>query len=125
MKFDPVSRPAHYTEGRAYEPIAVIEDWGLPYHLGNVVKYVSRAGRKGDHREDLAKARWYLDRYIDLLDGASADPALATVAVNPTYVPLTADHRAEIVAQLAALAGAYATGAHADTLRHRIAEPSA
>jgi Protein of unknwon function (DUF3310) len=28
------------------------------------VKYISRAGKKGDRTEDLKKARWYLDREI-------------------------------------------------------------
>jgi hypothetical protein len=67
---DPINQPAHYIEGRKYEPIAVVEDWGLPYHLGNVVKYVSRAGRKpgADVLDDLKKARWFLSRYIDLLE---------------------------------------------------------
>ena len=61
---DPVNKPAHYIEGRRFEPIDVIEDWGLGFCLGNAVKYISRAGRKGDTMEDLEKARWYLDRYI-------------------------------------------------------------
>ena len=43
----------------------------LPYHLGNVVKYVARAGKKDPEKtvEDLRKAAWYLNRYIDLLEG--------------------------------------------------------
>lgn len=61
---DRVDHPAHYTEGRRYEPIDVIEDWGLGFHLGNALKYISRAGRKGDAREDLEKAVWYLNREI-------------------------------------------------------------
>jgi len=63
---DPVERPAHYTHS-SIETIDAIEAWGLGFHLGNVVKYVSRAGRKDPkrHVEDLCKARWYLDRAID------------------------------------------------------------
>ena len=68
MTHDSVHRPAHYAEGRIYEPIAVIEDWELNYRLGNAVKYISRAGRKQDALEDLKKARWYLDREIDQLE---------------------------------------------------------
>ena len=60
----PIARPAHYTFSRV-EPISVIEAWGLGFHLGNVVKYISRAGRKGDALQDLKKARWYLDRLIE------------------------------------------------------------
>ncbi len=65
---DAVNHPSHYTFGK-YETIQVIEDWKLPYHLGNAVKYISRAGRKDPTKtiEDLKKARWYLNRYIKLL----------------------------------------------------------
>lgn len=64
---DPVHKPQHYKAGDVYETIRVIEAWGLNYHLGNTVKYISRAGKKGDIVEDLEKARWYLDREIDRL----------------------------------------------------------
>lgn len=66
---DPINHPLHYTFG-SIEVINAIEDWGLNYHLGNVVKYVVRAGRKGSELEDLQKARWYLDRYIARLENA-------------------------------------------------------
>lgn len=58
---DIISNPAHYTEGRAYEPKDVIAEHGLNFYMGNVVKYISRAGRKeGVSRvEDLEKARQY------------------------------------------------------------------
>ena len=65
---DPIDRPSHYAEGRSYEPIDVIADWELNYHLGNVLKYISRAGRKQNHLEDLKKARWYIDREIQTLE---------------------------------------------------------
>lgn len=45
---DAVNHPSHYAEGREYEPIDVILDWGLGFNLGNTVKYISRAGRKDD-----------------------------------------------------------------------------
>jgi hypothetical protein len=61
LGFDTVERPSHYCEGRTYEPRKVIEDWGLDFYLGNVVKYISRAGRKGSKLEDLLKAKQYLD----------------------------------------------------------------
>lgn len=65
---DAVNHPTHYNFGK-YEAINVIEDWKLPYHLGNTVKYISRAGRKDPTKtiEDLEKAQWYLNRYIELL----------------------------------------------------------
>lgn len=65
--FDNINRPKHYNQGKI-EPIEVIEDWELGYHLGNVIKYIARAKHKGQYREDLKKARWYLDRHINLID---------------------------------------------------------
>lgn len=61
---DDINHPSHYTRGKI-EVIEFIEDQQLPYHLGNVIKYIARAGYKGDKMEDLKKARWYLDRYIN------------------------------------------------------------
>ena len=61
---DMINHPPHYADHK-HEPIDVIEDWGLDFCLGNVVKYISRAGKKTDDpTEDLKKARWYLDRAI-------------------------------------------------------------
>lgn len=56
-----VNHPAHYAEGRRFEPIDVIQDWNLDFCLGNTVKYISRCGRKNDAIEDLEKAKFYLD----------------------------------------------------------------
>lgn len=67
MTFDPVNRPSHYTEGRKFETIEVIEDWDLGFCLGNAVKYISRAGRKSNQIEDLKKAVWYVERQIEAL----------------------------------------------------------
>lgn len=63
---DMINHPLHYTFSK-YEVIDVIEEWKLDYHLGNVVKYIARSKHKGNELEDLKKARWYLDRKIDLL----------------------------------------------------------
>ncbi len=63
-----VNHPKHYGGDNIYETIKVIEAWELDFHLGNVVKYISRAGKKLDTLEDLKKARWYLDRKISLLE---------------------------------------------------------
>lgn len=70
---DPVNHPSHYTYS-SIEPIDAIEAWQLPYHLGNVVKYVSRAGHKDKSKtlEDLKKANWYLSRYIMMLEQEEA-----------------------------------------------------
>ena len=65
---DPVNHPSHYTAGKI-EVIDFLEDQKFPYHLGNAVKYICRAGKKNPEKtvEDLQKAVWYLNRYIGLL----------------------------------------------------------
>lgn len=65
-----VDHPEHYGgKDNVYEAIKVIDAWKLCFYLGNVVKYISRAGKKNDKVvEDLKKARWYLDRKISLLE---------------------------------------------------------
>lgn len=66
---DIINHPNHYTEGRKYEPVKVIYDWGLNFNLGNALKYISRAGRKGDTIEDLTKAERYIQMEIRRLQG--------------------------------------------------------
>jgi hypothetical protein len=60
---DPVNHPWHYKVG-GIETIDFIEAKGLTYHLGNAVKYISRADHKGNRKQDLEKAKWYIDRAI-------------------------------------------------------------
>ena len=62
---DNVNHPDHYTDGNI-EVIDFIEDKRLGYHLGNAVKYISRAGKKYPDKyiEDLQQAVWYLQREI-------------------------------------------------------------
>lgn len=63
-----VNHPNHYGgEGSPYEAIKVIEAWDLNFRLGNAVKYIARAGKKGAAKQDLKKAVWYLQREIDKL----------------------------------------------------------
>lgn len=66
-----IERPAHYVEGRKYEPKDVIRDWDLNFNLGNVIKYVSRAGRKDSKIVDLEKAKQYLQFEIDYLQSTT------------------------------------------------------
>ena len=63
-------RGKHYGEG-AYEPRHVIREWGLSFALGNVLKYVQRAGNKpGEARADaLQKAMDYLQDEMDATQG--------------------------------------------------------
>lgn len=68
---DNINHPKHYNFGKI-ETYDYIEDQGLNYSMGNVIKYVSRAGKKkapgksldASALEDLKKARWYLDKEI-------------------------------------------------------------
>lgn len=66
---DMINHPKHYTDGKI-EVIEYIQDKNLGYHLGCVIKYVSRAGKKDPNKrkEDLQKAAWYLDREITLMN---------------------------------------------------------
>ena len=72
-------RPDYYANSNTYEPINIIEAWNLDFCLGNVIKYVGRAGKKNANTtiEDLQKAAWYINRAIERL--------------NDSTGPLTAD----------------------------------
>ena len=67
---DPVHRPAHYANTKI-EVANFIADRKLDYFLGNVVKYVSRAGIKdpATELEDLEKAQAYLAMRIRMVKG--------------------------------------------------------
>ncbi len=60
----PINHPKHY-QGTKFEVIDIIEDFDLNFCLGNAIKYILRAGKKGDRVEDLRKAIWYLTREIN------------------------------------------------------------
>jgi hypothetical protein len=67
-KLQAVDHPPHYGGAEStYEAIKVIEAWELGFNLGNVIKYISRAGKKGSRIDDLKKAQWYLTREIEKL----------------------------------------------------------
>jgi hypothetical protein len=63
---DMVNHPSHYKAG-GIETIDFIEAKKLGYHLGNVVKYISRADLQGEKLENLKKAQWYLNRALLIL----------------------------------------------------------
>lgn len=67
-EYDIVDKPAHYAEGRRYEPIDVFIDWELGALEWQVCKYLSRLGRKGDALEDAKKAQFYMNRLVDELE---------------------------------------------------------
>lgn len=69
---DPVDHPPHYTASPSgVECIDVVEH--MPFNVGNAVKYLWRAGLKGDELEDLKKARWYVDREIQRREKSARD----------------------------------------------------
>ena len=60
---DPLNHPKHYTEHPSgVECIEITEH--MNFCVGNAIKYLWRAGLKGEQIEDLRKARWYIDREI-------------------------------------------------------------
>lgn len=70
---DKVNHPSHYTYGDI-EVVDFIEqvtkDYKpeLAFAIGNAIKYISRANRKNG-KEDLDKARWYLNRAYEKWEG--------------------------------------------------------
>jgi len=63
---DLINSPPHYRKRGGPEVIEVIESWGADYHLGNAIKYLYRWDLKGSARENIEKARWYINRRIEL-----------------------------------------------------------
>lgn len=73
MAKENVNHPSHYNQGKiecieamqsAFKPEEVVSFCKL-----NAFKYIWRAGNKGGKvTEDLEKARWYLDKAIEILD---------------------------------------------------------
>lgn len=72
MTHDLVNHPDHYTSHPSGAECIEIAEW-FPFNVGNAIKYLWRAGRKGDRLEDLRKARWYVDREITRLETARND----------------------------------------------------
>jgi hypothetical protein len=78
LKHDAVNHPSHYTSHPSgVECIQITEHHN--FCVGNAMKYMWRAGLKGDtsaqQLEDLKKARWYLTREIERLEHEAADSA--------------------------------------------------
>ena len=83
-----IKSPKHCTEGRKFEPKDVIRDWGLNFNLGNAVKYLARAGRKGDAVEDLKKAQQYIQFEIDALEAEGKEPKKQEPPTHPIFADL-------------------------------------
>lgn len=63
-----VDHPEHY-QANGIEAIDVIEGFNLNFNLGNAIKYILRADKKGNKKQDLAKAVWYLNRELEKFKG--------------------------------------------------------
>ena len=59
--------PSYYRRG-TIEPWDYIRDQGLSYHLGNAVKYISRAGHKDSASTDIKKAIHYLENELQHIE---------------------------------------------------------
>lgn len=71
-KVDEVNQPQHYNSG-TIECIEYIKDSAESiaqyegYLAGNVKKYLHRCPYKNKKLQDLQKARWYLDKWIEVV----------------------------------------------------------
>jgi hypothetical protein len=61
---DMVNHPPHYTVN-GIEVIDIIDAFKLNFNMGNALKYLLRADRKGNKEQDINKAIWYLQREIN------------------------------------------------------------
>lgn len=90
-KQEAVSHPSHYGGDTVYETIKVLEAWyGVSavedFCLCNVLKYLSRAGKKDGEATltDLKKARWYLNKAIELREGFDEKAESSATAIPDT-----------------------------------------
>ena len=63
-----VNHPEHY-QGNGIEVIDIIDAFNLNFNLGNSIKYILRADKKGFKKKDLDKAVWYLNRELEKWKG--------------------------------------------------------
>ncbi len=63
-----VNHPEHY-QGNKLEVIDIINDYSLNFELGNAIKYILRADKKGNKKQDLEKAIWYLNHELSKFRG--------------------------------------------------------
>lgn len=70
---DAIHHPSHYTRGKIEAWDYITDQFGLAYLLGNVVKYITRAGHKEGNSalQDLRKAQAYIERAIREEEGRS------------------------------------------------------
>ena len=78
-----VNHPQHYNASPSgIEAIDVLEH--MNFNLGNAMKYIWRAGHKGNLLQDLEKAKWCLDREIKRLTKAkSLEEEVIKLKIDP------------------------------------------
>ncbi len=69
---DPVNHPAHYTADKSIECIdameaSLSEEQFIGYLKGQVIKYVWRCDHKNKRKQDIEKAKWYINKLIKTL----------------------------------------------------------
>lgn len=69
---DIVNHPKHYMGRKGIETInfienSISEDEFKGYLKGNIIKYISRSGKKTNYIEDLEKAKWYINKLVEVL----------------------------------------------------------
>lgn len=78
MKKEEINHPARYGGDTVYECIKVLKAW-LPveeykgFLRGNAIKYLCRAGKKDEVVQELKKAKWYIDKLIEVENDREAD----------------------------------------------------
>lgn len=72
---DPVNSPSHYISNgiECFDVIVASqgEEAAMNYCIGNAMKYVFRHNDKNGI-EDIKKARWYINKYIELFENKDA-----------------------------------------------------
>ncbi len=68
-----IDHPQRYGGDTEYECIKVLENWFTEeqfkgFCIGNSIKYLCRLGKKDDELQELKKAAWYINRYIEHLE---------------------------------------------------------
>lgn len=65
---DFINFPKHY-QGNGIEVIEIIDSFDLNFNLGNSIKYILRADKKGNKKQDLYKALWYINHELKKYNG--------------------------------------------------------
>tara|TARA_R100001530_G_C4296395_1_gene149348 strand:+ start:435 stop:788 length:354 start_codon:yes stop_codon:yes gene_type:complete len=74
--------PDYYRRGKA-QVWDFIRDNDLNFHLGNAVKYITRAGYKDSKAEDLIKAIHYLENELEHTINTSATSPRVSEGISP------------------------------------------